>query len=1393
VKLKVWVTSSLGAIFLMTLVGSAAAQGEWPSGAQPAVVAAPATTLERWAGTIYRHDQVYSPPDPTCAATLHRFLHLSYQLQVDQTGALQGTVIGAADDFPISTNCNGSIFILDPVGSFQVTGHRFTAAGGVPAFQLDNITPLHLGRYLVMSCGPAKIGGLVTQYCLKGVYPLTINDFLILSDQYLISPASNGQHATACLAVPDLDELGYFISRSHCLVGEGPEPALTLSSELIQPGTFLNQVSVSDQFQATVNWNALDGGHLIWQLGQLTPESVPPTGNTLATTFIKTLDVGNLPTGLGQTSLKAQAYGALGQISPPQSWPIAVAPPPAWAGPTTSITPTKQAGAVSYEWDQSVPQPPFNLSAVIPAAVPLIGGSPFAFLQVKVPTHFQVWSPGYGVSQGTADGGLELMNGLAHGKGTTASLLNLNAAGVSIVNGQLSITANDNLDVKEPLRTLVPPFGAFLNTLYSVWPTGTTAIDQITTLHLPVGVDLTANFPYAASGSQVVLQPASVTTKLPLNIRPASLTLGPLSFSAGVAGDIHMTIQAPQLDFTNLGATFVAWAKATLFHFGACASVGWSWTFPNLPTDNSMPCGPGMAAPWQLLDRGYLSAPDYGRWVAPRSPVLAPSGESADTALVASVYPQAQPYLAVSPTHRLLVWSHDQSGSLALSGQEIAYSTACNSCAATWTPWLSATHDSLADFAPQAAFVNDNTALAVWERFDTATPPDINSDPAGYLSHVQIAAAQWNAISSTWSAPQFLSAGGLFSSRPQVGPTSTGALAAWVGNASDYLIGDAGHPDQILSSRYVSATQTWSAPSPVITNVAALLSYSLATNGTHAALVYAVDTGGVLSSTNTDAELFYTTWTGSAWSAPARLTNNAVPDEDPQLALDGAGNPLLVWLRNGVVKFLAGGWNATPVDLPITGPAPTGDLRLARSAAGDLALTWRVTTSTDTRLAYTIYDGSTGTWGPVQTIQPPAVTGALPGATPSVVNFSPAFGRDDGSDPTVNDTLLIGYQLAAVDSVTATVGGVTVTGIPNVSVNSVHLVDVPLGINLSVTAADLSASSSAGQTHLAAVVHNTGDLSVSGAPAVLQVLVDNGLGLLSETQRLTQTLGTLAAGQSVTVTFPVTPSALGDHVYAVEIDPAQTLNETRLDDNVAVLGSALALQGLPSSYGPDGVLLRASVSQSATLYNSLNVTASLNLDSPAGPQLDSVMAVFPITPTASLTVSSWITAGQLGPGWHMAYWNLDPANQMGQADRSHSVVAVAVGVLPDLTTDPERIGFGTSPGASAPFNAEILNNGNWLSHGGRVAIFDADPTYPGAHALLSLPLPDIAAGASVELSGTLNLSGLPAATTGLSSIYVQIDPDHALAELDKNNNLVPAGKIPGRSGGAFIYLPLVGR
>ena len=117
-----------------------------------------------------------------------------------------------------------------------------------------------------------------------------------------------------------------------------------------------------------------------------------------------------------------------------------------------------------------------------------------------------------------------------------------------------------------------------------------------------------------------------------------------------------------------------------------------------------------------------------------------------DVQLVENVYRQAAPSIAVGAGgRRLVTWTHDRPDLASLSAGELAFSTSTGA-GQPWTTGGQATTDDRDDYNRQVVFLQDGSALAVWERFDTSTPGDLTSDSAGYLSHTQVAAARWTSV-----------------------------------------------------------------------------------------------------------------------------------------------------------------------------------------------------------------------------------------------------------------------------------------------------------------------------------------------------------------------------------------------------------------------------------------------------------------------------------------------------------------------------------------------------------------------------------------------------------------------------------------------------------------------
>jgi hypothetical protein len=1320
--------------------------------------------VETWTGDIDERTVEVMNSQKNCPYLIQAYVRNHFDLAVAADGSVSGTITGTllSIDACVSDPSWTVFFkIIQPVSILQVEGTRDTGASGELRLRINNPSLVQAARVEQWVCGVTVPCGPTSQTDLTITRSLYYAPFATYS-----GPAAQFGSAASVRATPadvtdtSVTGLTFTFHRRGSLFGQSAgEPTLTLESEMEQPEIYLREVTVSEpiRYTATAAWDAIGGGAVDWSLGNAFRRD-PLAGATTQTIFTYDVDAGSLvaPT----TLLSAQAVSVLGSASIPQALNLVTAPPPAWSGGAPWITAKKAIGLVFYDWYGLLPHTPFEArSAVLRTELPFFGADYIGIGVPTAPSHASVFSTGEGRVSGNLESWFHAAGGDARGTAEVTGTLWLDPAGVHLSDGDLDVSIDDSITSRDVLVNVLPS----LSGLAGLGP-GT--LFEVVTLTLPIKLS-----------PVLMLDDVTGLVELTKDLRSLSI---PIQQESSPAKDIVLTLtgQVSSLFETRPPeVTSVEGSLAALATFKRGPYVGTTadyWLFSagpaGAPSEVEHAQEP-VQATWALADRSYLDRSDYARWAAPTARAASLGAGAVDTQLVENVDPQATPSLATSLHRRLLLWSQATSGAPALSAQELAFSRSCNHCEPFWQPWQLATSESgaqaRADFAPRVAFLDDISAMAVWERLDTATPPDFGSDQAGYLSHSQVAAASWDG--SAWSAPHQLSISGSLNDRPQVAAITGGALAVWVANATNQATGDAGHPDRLLFSRYNASDGTWTAAAPITinpvtgsgANLPGVLGFSLASSGAHAAVVFSLDTDGVLS-TRDDRELYVVRWESGAWTAPQRLTANAVSDDRPLLALDGEGKPLLVWRQRDALMFLKDAWDAAPTTLDLPQALAGSNLSLARHPDGHLALVWEQNLGSLGSIGYAIYDARLEAWSAAREVSVPASSA---GSLTTVRNISPAFGLWWGQD-----TLLVGYQLVGSELVTKTINGFTVPNVPEERRHDLRMLELPLDVNLAVAPADLTLKS--GGSTLTAVIHNTGDWGVANVPVRLRVSQYGTPPSTATTEvaRIFQP-ATVAAGHTVTLTFALPLAVTPDLVFDVKIDPDETLGESNLDDNSATLGAGVSITPLPSGYDPDGVTVKAKVSQVTAPYVSTQAVLRLHLDASDGPVIAQTFAVFPVTPTDAVTAAIWIRSSVMGPGRHLLYW------ESGAGDR----VAAPVAILPDLKASPELIGFGRDPGPTAPFIITVENRGTWASPATSLRVLNGSPTGPCSQVLLTLPVPALQPGDGADLTGTLSLAGTMAVGTGLTFLNVQIDPDNGVEELNETNNLIVAGTLPSAS------------
>lgn len=1173
----------------------------------------------------------------------------------------------------------------------------------------------------------------------------------------------------------------------------GSKPSLDLDEELLKRNVYLDDVRVANRFDAIVEWGSVAGcattravapdvggcGEVIWKVAQ-EPEDRVHTSNRKET---KEVDVGGL--GVGQHLLIAQAKNAFSQTTEPESAMLTVAPLLAWCGEPENVRGVKTGIVITYRCGFKWPEPSFSAHVNPPPFIPFFGGRTVGIVETQAFVDLEVKSSGEGSVKGGAQTGFKAMGGAIVGSFAVKGDVLLDKSGVRIPSGSAEFAIGGKLERQEPLIKAIPAFLVALAWLetFSRPSAQWIASRAYAKLEFEPKIVFAATFEAGPDGiawkSGEVTPTAGFKVTVALKLYDGDDDDDDIEARIGVGGEVAPTFKVPAPYFKQIDVKFTVFGAIKFRRWLIEREKAWTWSSANLSAlaRNTQPTvvdpGPG----WQPASRAYLTAPDYARWTG----VTTTTRGLVDQQLIQNVYPEAKPTFAHNGSgDQYLVWTHDRPGTTDQGGTELAYARGSS------TNWSSQptilTNDAVGDFNPSMVRLPNGRLLVVWERMDTATPPDFTTDPTGYLGHSQIAAGTFLPGSPHLFTPLQLSAGGSLSHRPRVGVLSDGALAVWINNPANVLDGTTTSPDTLLFRRYNQATNTWSAAAPVLTGLAGLVNLELATAGDQAAVLYAQDMDDD-PTTEGDRELFYVLYSNGAWGTPVQLTTNSVDDTAPELVLSDTGAPQLLWKQGEQLRFLTGSWDAaTSTALPFDEAVSVGSRSMFGGKDGSLALTWLEVAEHDTRIAYAFYDGASQIWSKPAYLQPPVGTHSAEGQSASVGDMAPSLITGLGGE----ESMVLPYLLADVQPVTRTVEGASIPLVPQSGAHHLRMAKVPLSANLSIEPADLTSSpatAAAGQpVTIAAVVHNSGLRPImQGTAELVTKPVAGGVETIVATQPIVQ----LAGGDSATLSFVTTRPATADRSYIVRVKSTLPAVEAQTSDNEAKLGAELTIEAGPTLYTSGGARFQVRITQSGGIPLSGVVTAELHRGGEDGPVVGRTEVAFPLTPTATLEREAWVTAADLGAGSHSLVWNVNPDRQIGEPDYSNNLAQTQALIAADLTTTADDITWGQQPGTTAPIRIWVQNTGSITSTPTTLEVLDGLPPVGQSQAaspqatnrLATLPAPALAPFEKREIVGTLNLAGTPAATSGLKTVVVRIDPDNSLSEVDDADNLALGGQI----------------
>lgn len=394
---------------------------------------------------------------------------------------------------------------------------------------------------------------------------------------------------------------------------------------------------------------------------------------------------------------------------------------------------------------------------------------------------------------------------------------------------------------------------------------------------------------------------------------------------------------------------------------------------------------PGLGAP-EPMDRGYLGNPGGG--FNPRAGVpgllgsTAFAGGARVSCLQASAFPFADPFLAATSARRFVAWLYDDPARSTLDRTVLRVSMRDDTAAApAWTEPRPVSDDGTGDFHPVMAAFDDGNTFVAWEDLraqyqeGTHTLDDM-------LAGMEISVCRAIGATLEWGPPTRLTDDSFMDRSPRIsGPNSGNLMLTWVRNEQNHMTGLSVKPNKLMYSIWNGAS--WSAPAVAATVPYRLLSYTLAYDGTKAAAVLscgtvdspeAVDSATMADGDDPlkavrDRELFSVSFSSGTWSGTARLTQDTLSDDNPQVAFDASGIPVLVWVREGSLTFVR--------NMDMTSPASVrkgeyssnlAGARLASDPGGTLAVIWPGERSGTTDLQVLFHDPAENAWGNPRTL-----------------------------------------------------------------------------------------------------------------------------------------------------------------------------------------------------------------------------------------------------------------------------------------------------------------------------------------------------------------------------------------------------------------------------------------
>ncbi len=326
------------------------------------------------------------------------------------------------------------------------------------------------------------------------------------------------------------------------------------------------------------------------------------------------------------------------------------------------------------------------------------------------------------------------------------------------------------------------------------------------------------------------------------------------------------------------------------------------------------------------------------------------------TSLQSSAFPYSEASVSSAGDHFYLAWLQDDAQRSSVNRTETVFSSWDG---ASWSDPQVVHDDGTADFHPEIIVFSSGSALLAWENQKIAHPDTAVFEDM--VENLEIAFASYDGTVGTWNNPTQLTSNPYLDRSPKLaGNDSDDVLLTWIANPDNNLMGTSTEPNQIWSAFWNGSG--WEAEAMACEIPHGIIKYDSIYDGENAYIVFSLDTDNNIASVN-DRDLYLLEYASGTWKTLERLTDNSVPDDNPQMAEDTDGHIVLTWLQEGnLASLIDFEFNKKRIIKTDDFSSNLADFKMASSADGKLSVIWAEPSDYSSDIFSVFYDPSLNSW-----------------------------------------------------------------------------------------------------------------------------------------------------------------------------------------------------------------------------------------------------------------------------------------------------------------------------------------------------------------------------------------------------------------------------------------------